>query len=51
MLRKTKRDIRIGDSTVKEGSVMWLYPNAVHLDDKSLRGTTFIVAGVFCVFL
>lgn len=34
VLRKTKRDIRIGDSTVKEGSVMWLYPNAVHLDDK-----------------
>jgi len=33
VLRKTKRDIRLGDSTVKEGSVLWLYPNAVHLDD------------------
>jgi len=34
VLRKTKKDIRIGETTVKEGSVLWLYPNAVHLDEQ-----------------
>jgi len=33
VLRKTKRDVQLGSHTVAAGSVMWLYPNAVHLDE------------------
>ena len=32
VLRKANRDVTIGDATVKAGSVLWLYPNAVHQD-------------------
>jgi len=34
VLRKTKRDVTLGSHTVEAGSVLWLYPNAVHLDEK-----------------
>ena len=33
VLRKTKRDVQLGSHTVPAGAVLWLYPNAVHLDD------------------
>ena len=33
VLRKTKRDMQLGSHTVPAGAVLWLYPNAVHLDD------------------
>ena len=34
VLRKTKRDLQLGSHTVDAGSVLWLYPNAVHLDEE-----------------
>ena len=34
VLRKTKREIQLGSHTVDAGSVLWLYPNAVHLDEE-----------------
>ena len=33
VLRKTKREVQLGSHTVATGSVLWLYPNAVHLDE------------------
>ena len=33
VLRKTKRELQLGSHTVAAGSVLWLYPNAVHLDE------------------
>ena len=33
VLRKARRDVTIGEATVKAGSVLWLYPNAVHQDE------------------
>jgi len=33
VLRKTKRTVQLGSHTVPAGAVLWLYPNAVHLDD------------------
>ena len=33
VLRKTKRPLQLGSHTVDTGSVLWLYPNAVHLDE------------------
>jgi len=34
VLRKTKRELQLGSHTVEAGSVLWLYPNAVHLDEE-----------------
>jgi len=33
VLRRTKRQVQLGEATVAEGSVLWLYPNAVHKDE------------------
>jgi len=33
VLRKTRHEIQLGETTVPEGAVLWLYPNAVHLDE------------------
>ena len=33
VLRKTKRTVQLGSHTVPAGAVLWLYPNAVHLDE------------------
>jgi len=33
VLRKAKRDMKLGSHTVAAGSILWLYPNAVHLDE------------------
>ena len=38
VLRKCRRDVQYGDETIKEGSVLWLYPNAVHQDEKYFPG-------------
>lgn len=43
VLRKTRRDLHLGEDLVKEGSLLWLYPNAVHQDEKY-----FPQAGKFC---
>mmetsp|Transcript_115830 Transcript_115830/g.201091 ORF Transcript_115830/g.201091 Transcript_115830/m.201091 type:complete len:581 (-) Transcript_115830:50-1792(-) len=43
VLRKTKHDLQLGEATVKEGSIIWLYPNAVHGDERY-----FPQAGKFC---
>ena len=34
VLRKTKDELTLGDETIAKGSVLWLYPNAVHLDEE-----------------
>ena len=34
VLRKTKRAVQLGSHTVPAGAVLWLYPNAVHLDEE-----------------
>ena len=33
VLRKAKRAVQLGSHTVPAGAVLWLYPNAVHLDE------------------
>lgn len=45
VLRKTLRDLQLGEATVKEGSILWLYPNAIHRDDKH-----FAEADKFCPY-
>jgi len=33
VLRRAKTEVQLGDATVPKGSVLWLYPNAVHKDE------------------
>jgi len=34
VLRRAKDDVQLGEATVPKGSVLWLYPNAVHKDER-----------------
>jgi len=34
VLRKTRHELTLGETTVEKGSVLWLYPNAVHQDEQ-----------------
>jgi hypothetical protein len=43
VLRKTKRAVQLGSHTIPAGAVLWLYPNAVHLD-----GGVFPEPKAFC---
>ena len=43
VLRKAARDVRFGEVTIPRGSVLWLYPNAVHQD-----GAYFAEPASFC---
>ena len=40
VLRKTRTEISLGDDLIEKGSVLWLYPNAVHQDETCNRRTT-----------
>jgi len=34
VLRRAKNEVQLGEATVPKGSVLWLYPNAVHKDER-----------------
>jgi cytochrome P450 len=37
VLRKTRRELQLGSHSAPTGSILWLYPNAVHKDSKCAR--------------